>query len=133
MGQEAFEEGMQIPASAAAPPSETTVWAHWAVAGQGPWLCGIQAQLPLPGVMTGPLLVLWASLVSVELTRGLMATVVPGKGWTGVEEDGEGWEGLLACAPHPLSHVVVHSTKSELLPVLQGSQGQPVSSHGVPA
>lgn len=70
---------MQIPASAAAPPSETTVWAHWAVAGHGPWLCGIQAQLPLLGVMTGPLLVLWASLVSVELTRGLMATVVPAR------------------------------------------------------
>lgn len=88
MGLEAFEEGMQIPANAAAPPSENTVWAHWAVAGHCPWLCGIQAQLPLLGVMTGPLLVLWASLVSVELTRGLMATEVPGKGWTGVEEDG---------------------------------------------
>ncbi|MEJ1271633.1 lymphocyte antigen 6 complex locus L [Cricetulus griseus] len=40
--------------------------------------------------MTQLLLALWASMVSVELARGL-ATREPGKGWTGLERDGMGW------------------------------------------
>lgn len=50
------------------------------------------------GVMTRLLLALWASLVSVELTRG-SATREPRKGWTGLEGAGMGVGSSLRCPP----------------------------------
>lgn len=72
------------------------------------------------GVMTRLLLALWASLVSVELARGSV-TREPRKGWTGLE-----WEWGPACAAHPPTHILDHSQKPELLPVLQGLPAPPV-------
>lgn len=83
--------------------------------------------------MTRLLLVLWASLVAVELSRGMIAMAVPGKDRTGVEGDRvEVEEGVLACAVYPLPCVLVHSTKPELLPMLQGSLAHPVPACRVP-
>jgi hypothetical protein len=76
------------------------------------------------------LLVLWASLVSMELTGGMMVNEVPGKDWAGVEGDGAGV--VWGCWPVLPNHLCVflfiaqNLSCFECFKVLQASKCHPI-------